>query len=248
MNLEEQKLNITLAPGQQEVVIRYGEAPKVLDPKAPVKVSINGTIQSPYQFLTKRLDQADQFTQKLSHIIVNRDNISIQLVICENDEYTRGNVTGRLEFNPKFVEFGVNYSGKVWSPFELAMFIKMNRSFFTDKAIAMKLVSDLKNFKAKVNSKIEQAASEKGDRTDNFSQVVDSNLPESFTLKMPIFKGQAAESFEVETFASIDGREVGFILLSPGANESMETLRDSVIDEQLNAIRELTPDIAIFEV
>jgi hypothetical protein len=247
MSEEQKKFNITLAPGQQEVIIRQGDAPIVLDPRAPVRVSISGTIQSPVEFLLKRIDQPNQVNQKLSHVIVNRDKISIQLVICENDEYTRGTVTGKLEFNQKFVEFGVN-SGKVWSPFELAMFIKMNRSFFADKNVAMKLVSDLKNFKAKVNAKLEQGASEKGDRNDVFTQTVDSNLPESFSLQMPIFKGQPAETFDVETFASIDGREVGFTLLSPGANESMETLRDSVIDEQLKAIREIAPDIAIFEV
>ena len=53
---------------------------------------------------------------------------------------------------------------------------------------------------------------------------------------------------EVETFAKIDGRNVAFTLLSPGAEETIESLRDKAIDEQLTAIRGIAPDIAIFEV
>ena len=99
-----------------------------------------------------------------------------------------------------------------------------------------------------MNNQIERAAQENGNRTDNFAQVVNSNLPEKFTLSIPIFKGGKKEDLEVETFAKIDGRNVAFVLLSPGAEETLESLRDKAIDEQLVAIKEIAPDIAIFEV
>lgn len=124
-------MNINLAPGMNEIIIREGAAPKVLDPKAPVKMNINGTI---------------------------------------------------------------------------------------------------------------------GDRTDNFAQVVNSNLPESFTLSIPVFKGGDKENLEVETFAKIDGRNVAFVLMSPGAEETLETLRDTAIDKELEAIKEIAPEIAIIEI
>jgi hypothetical protein len=111
----------------------------------------------------------------------------------------------------------------------------------------MDLVTRLKHFTATVNSSIERMSRENGDKTDNFSQVVNSNLPESFKLVIPIFKGRAAETIEVETFARISGREVAFILLSPGANQVTEDIRDKAIDEQIAAIREICPDIAIIE-
>ena len=38
-------MNINLAPGMNEIIIREGEAPKVLDPKAPVKMNINDPIR-----------------------------------------------------------------------------------------------------------------------------------------------------------------------------------------------------------
>ena len=66
-----------IAPGMNEVIIREGAAPKVLDPKAPVKMNVNGTINAPYEYLTKRIDC---IKQKDCHIIVNREKITIELV------------------------------------------------------------------------------------------------------------------------------------------------------------------------
>jgi hypothetical protein len=57
-----------------------------------------------------------------------------------------------------------------------------------------------------------------------------------------------AEDIEVETFAEIDGREVSFMLLSPGAAQTLEEVRDQVIDGELARIRTLAPNIAILEV
>ena len=242
--MQNEKMFINLAPGENEIILREGEAPKVLDPKAPVKMNVNGTINAPFEYLSKRIDCINQ---KDCHIIVNREKITIELVVNEADEYTRGTIAGTLQHHPKFEEFGIN-TGKVWSPFDFAMFCKMNRAFFADKNANMSLVSACKNFTAKVNNQIERAIQENGNSTDNFAQVVNSNLPESFTLSIPIFKGGKNEDLVVETFAKIDGRNVAFVLLSPGAEETLEDLRDKAIDEQLNAIKTIAPDIAIFEV
>ena len=242
--MNNEKMIFNIAPGTNEVIIREGAAPKALDPKAPVKMDVNGTINAPLEYLSKRIDTINQ---KQCHIIVNREKITIQLVVNESDEYTRGTIAGTLQYHPKFEEFGIN-TGKVWSPFDFGMFCKMNRAFFADINANMALVSACKNFTAKVNNQIERAAQENGNRTDNFAQVVNSNLPEKFTLSIPIFKGGKKEDLEVETFAKIDGRNVAFVLLSPGAEETLDSLRDKAIDEQLNAIKAIAPDIAIFEV
>ncbi|MDR1221443.1 MAG: hypothetical protein LBL07_01005, partial [Tannerella sp.] len=190
---------------------------------------------------------AGQFTQERSHLIVNREEIHLSLIINEDDEYLRGQIDGTLQFHPKFTEFGIN-TGKVWTPVDLGLFCKMNRTFFPSKEANMKLVVDLTNFTATVNSRIERSIKESGDRTDSFVLAVNSNLPASFILSIPIFKGMEAETLEVETFAKINGREVAFMLISPGANQTLETIRDRAIDVQLEQIRETAPNIAIIEV
>jgi hypothetical protein len=246
--MEKEKIQIVLEKGvtEAEVILREGQAVKLLDPKAPVKTKLSGVIGVPVEYLTKRV-KTGQFTQERSHLIVNREEILLSLVINEDNEYERGQVDGKLEFHPKFTEFGINTS-KVWTPIELGMFFKMNRAFFPDRKANMELVTILMNFSATVNNKIERSVKENGSQTDNFAQVVNSNLPEKFTLKIPIFKGTKAETLEVETFAKINGREVAFILLSPGANQTLEEIRDKAIDEQLEKVREIAPDIAIIEI
>ena len=57
-----------------------------------------------------------------------------------------------------------------------------------------------------------------------------------------------AETIEVETFAQVNGREVAFVLLSPGAQATLEDLRDKVIDDEIAKIKEIAPEIAIIEV
>jgi hypothetical protein len=246
--MEKEKIQVILEKGvtNAEITLREGQAVKELEPKAPVKTNLSGVIGVPVEYLAKRV-KTGQFTQERSHLLVNREEILLSLVINEDNEYERGQVDGKLEFHPKFTEFGIN-TGKVWTPTELGLFFKMNRAFFPDKGVNMKLVTDLMNFTATVNSSIEKSVKESGDRTDNFAQVVNSNLPKSFVLNVPIFKGMPVETLEVETFAQINGREVAFTLLSPGANQTLEEIRDKAIDEQLAQVREIAPDIAIIEV
>lgn len=103
----------------------------------------------------------------------------------------------------------------------------------------MTLVSACKNFTATVNNAIERSIKENGDRTDNFAQVVNSNLPESFTLSIPVFKGGNKENLEVETFAKIDGRNVAFVLMSPGAEKRLKHCATPRLTRNLKQSRRL---------
>ena len=229
-----------------EIIIREVESVNELPVQEPLKLGIVGTIQAVSEFLSKRISESDQINQKKCHILVNREVMAIELVTNESDYYSTNKVIGTLSIYPKFKEFGIN-TGKIWTPSALGQFFKMNRAFFPVKEDNMKLVNTLMNFTATVNNTVEKTASEKGDRSDKFEQVVNSNLPSSFKLSMPIFKGFQIENFEVETFANIDGRAISFILISPGAQETIESIRDNIIDDQLKLIREIAPDIAIIE-
>ena len=241
MNNEKMYLNI--APGCNEVVIREGKAPAQLEPKAPIRIDLAGTIGAPVAFLTKRIGDVDQHK---CHVIVNREKVSITLVINEDDEYSHGKVVGKLTFHPKFEGFGIN-TGKAWIPEELGMFFKMNRAFFTDVKTNMELVSTFLSFKGNVNQEFDRETKMNGSYKSNFTQVVNSNMPDGFKLQIPIFRGMPAETLDVETFARVDGRDITIVLLSPGAECTLESIRDKVIDEQLDTIKEIAPEIVIIE-
>lgn len=245
--METEKLQVNFAPGQTvaELIIREGQAPQAINPKPPVKVALSGTLQSVAEFLSKRVN-TDQFSQYRSFILVNRDSLSLTLVINEHDEYTRGEVKGKLETNSKFKEFKIN-TGEKWAPSDLSKFIKMNRSFFQSKTEAMDLVTLFRNYTATINKKLEKAANDRGDKTDNFTQEVHSNLPESFKIVIPIFKGHEAETIEVEVIADPVDRDIYFSLISPGANDILESIRDGAIDAELGKIKEIAPDIVVIE-
>lgn len=223
---------------EKPLMIEYRHAPakRLLDEGLPVPTEIKGTLSCVSEYLEKRIHLID--TAKAC-IVVDREDVSISLIVNEDDPYRRGNVFGKLYYDPRFVAFGINDSQKAWQPVPLAMFMKMNRSFFTSKEENMSYVSTLMNYKATIEQKVERYSNEKGDSTDNFQQVVNSNLPKAFHISIPIFKGYPKENIEVETFASVDGRAVTFALLSPGANDSLEAIRDGAINKELEKIRSL---------
>lgn len=245
--MSENKINLVVPKDYNgkpiEVVLREGEAPVALDPKEQGRVVINGTIDAPLRWLEKRVELINQ---KSSNIIVNRDKMGLALTIDETNFY-QTEINGILQASKEMMEFGIN-TDKKWEPIKLSQFFKMHRAFFKDKSENMTLVSALKNFKAKVNQDIERSKEENGSKTDNYSQVVDSNLPKSFKLNIPLFKGFANEEIEVDIYADVDGRDISLSLVSAGANEAIEEYKNKVIDEQLDAIRQIAPDIVIIEV
>ena len=245
--MAENKLNVVVPKDYNgtpiQVILREGKASNVIDPKEPEIVVIDGTIEAPQRWLEKRIDLIDQ---KASNIIVNRDTMKIALTTDETNYY-RTKISGTLEASQEIKAFGIN-TDKSWESSKLSQFFKMYRSFFKDKTENMELVSKLKNFKAKINQDIERSREENGSKVDNYSQVVDSNLPKSFKLNIPLFKGFAPEEIEVEIYADVDGRNVSLSLVSAGANEAIEEYKNRVIDEQLDGIRQIAPDIVIIEV
>lgn len=231
-----------------EVIYRVGGASKAkeeLPTVAPIKVNISGVVSTPFDWLEKRIDTVDQ---KRANILVDREKMEITLTTNEDDEYTKGTIKGSVEFSEIFEKFGINNGEKGWVPAKLGQFLRLNRVVFEDKEKCMKLVSSLKNFTATVQAEIQKMRDSSGSTADVYRQTVDSTLDKSFTIKMPIFKGTDPEVIEVEFDNYIMNGEVLLQLVSPGANEVAESYKNKCLDEVLDKIREIAPDIAILEV
>lgn len=230
--------NLEIRPNGDTAIILHGKA---LDPKPPQPVQITGNIDSVARYL---LIRKSEISQKSCHIVVNRNDMRIMLVVNENDHY-QDRITGGLELHGDFKKWQIN-TGESWTPKQLSEFIKMNRSCFADKETAMKLSKELQEIKVKSDKEIEKSDNNRGDYKVMIAQkIIKSNIPEKFNLEVPIFKGVEKKTFEVEIYISPDTFSCS--LISPDVNDIVHAYRDSIIDQQLVVIGSETPDIVIIE-
>jgi hypothetical protein len=231
--------NFTInSPNSDTVTILQGKA---LPQREPEKVNIKGNIESVLEYLSKRVGQIEQ---EVCHILIDRHQMTITLIVSENSFY-QGRITGALELHPDLQKWNIN-TGETWTPKQLSEFVKMNRSCFQSKDIAMKLSKELQDIKVKVEKEAEKSDNNRGDYKAMIAQkVIHSNIPESFKLNIPVFKGQPAKEFEVEIYISPDSFSCSFV--SPEVNDIVHDVRDSIIDEQIKLIESIAPDIVIIE-
>lgn len=232
-----ENLQVKTAPGTERLEVLTGAAQVIRDPKI---LNISGTIESPFAWLEKRIETIEQLK---AHVIVNREKLSISLKIEDKNHFS-DTITGKAELHPAFVKFSIN-TNTYRTPKELAQLFKMNRSFFENKSEAMMLVSELQNFKAKIDGEVEKADDNRGNRKLLVQQAVNSNVPDNFKVNVPIFKGGKPETIEVEIYIEAD--DLTCCLISPQANERVEELRDSMIDAELSKIEKIAPHIVIIE-
>lgn len=248
--MENQNIELKLQEGVTELVTREGKAQE-LPPMFSKPTKIEGIISTarehltnPSKWLTKAMSNTNDNPLANSYLQVNREKMSITFVEDEGYPWT-STYKGSLEFDERFKRFCIN-KNESYTPFELADLIKMNRSFFETKDKAMLLVSQLRKFEAKVNKDIEAHTDDRANRKVLLAQAVETNLPESFKLHLPIFKGKEKMVIEVEI--TIDATDLSCRLISPEVNDYIEETRDTIIDEELKQINELHASLRIFEV
>ena len=242
-------INIDNYTGEKpiEVIHRIGTAAKAaesLPTKEPEKISTVGVITTPLDWLSKRVDTIDQ---KKANVKVDREKMSITLTINEDDFYNKNTFVGKVEYSEIFEKFGINDGEKGWVPAKLGQFLRLNRGVFESKEDCMVLVSKLKNFTADAKTEIQKQRDPSGSMAEVYRSQVDSNLPKSFVVNVSILKGIAKTPIEVEFDHYLKDNDVFLQLVSPGANEITEDYRDRCIDEVLDGIRKIAPDIAIME-
>lgn len=219
------------------MVIRFGDA---LPLKEPKYVSIHGTIDAPARWVEKR---KDDIVSADAHILVDRDHMTITLNTDENNFYS-DQIVGTLTLSTEMQEFGIN-TGEYMSCFDMADRIKQLRTYFETQQDAMKLVSELRNFKAKVDKELELSDDKRGNQKILRAQTVESNLPKSFNVNMPIFKGTEKRTFEVEV--EINPNDLSCTLVSPDAHDIVVQERDNQMDAVLGRIGDAAPNIVIIE-
>lgn len=221
----------------KDIVIRFGDALPLQEPKY---VSIHGTIDAPARWVEKR---KDDIVSADAHVLVDRDRMTITLNTDENSAYM-DQIVGTLTLSTEMQEFGID-TGEYMSCFDMADRIKQLRTYFETQQEAMKLVTELRSFKAKIDKELELSDDKRDNQTIMRAQTVESNLPKSFKVNMPIFKGTEKRTFEVEV--EINPNDLSCTLVSPDAHDIVVQERDSQMDGVLVRIAEAAPNIVIIE-
>lgn len=262
-------VNIENYTGDKPIVIiqRRDNAKKEIDPipaKAPVAININGIISTPRTWLEQRAKYIVIKNARLEvfredgkiNLIINENGSHGEIVFNENDpkfdfpmDYAGGEVLGKIEYTEIYEKLHINDFNYFFAPAKLAKFLRLHRAIFPDKEQAAVLIAKLKNVEAKISGDYKKECENHGtiSKTDYYSQHVTHNLPESFKINIAIFKGAPNETFEIEIDADIVDGNIGVQFVSPAIADADDDVRDKLIDQELEAIKALCPDLVILE-
>ncbi len=233
----EPKVKVKVEKGIEQVIVLHGEAEKVYHEKS---LEVNGSINSVHEFLRKKgIDNEDIVNSKIEF---SYSDLFLNLYYSVRRR-NPDTILGKLKLHPDLLKFNINNS-KTYSTLELSDFIKMNRHYFENKDIAMKLVSDLRNFEGKVSRDVEAKSDTRANQKVLIHQVVESNIPDGFILVLPVFVGQEKTRLPVEINITSD---FSCSLISPDLKQIIDEETKVIIDEQLSSIKDLHPDLKIFE-
>lgn len=234
----ENQIKVTVENGVKELILRQGEASKIHQP-GDVHVGVV-TISAIVEFLTKKDITEEGILDSALKFSYDKLKMELHYRISEANTYR---IESKIILNPDLTQFEIN-SGKRYSPFGLSDFIKMNRHLFESKSIAMELVSVLRNIKASVNKAIEANKDERGNRRALIDQVVQTNIPESFNIELPVFKGQPKMIIPVEVVIDED---LECMLMSPDLKQIIAEQSELLIGAELDKIKELHPQLRIYQ-
>src|SRR5690606_33544460 len=230
--------NISVENGVKELVIREGAAFTVHTGR---DVSLSGvTIFAVYEFLSKEDIQLELILDSVLRFSYDKLKLNLGYGITKRHPY---HLETSILLNPDLEAFEIN-KGKKYSSFQLADFIKMNRHLFESKSVAMELVSVLKNIKASVNRAIEANKDDRGNKRALIDQVVQSNIPESFNIELPVFKGQPKMIIPVEIVLDED---LECMLISPDLKQIIAEEAERLIGGEVDKIRELHPQLRVYQ-
>lgn len=232
--MEEKEINVHVAEGVKELVIRHGDA---LALKEPVKRKFEGILCVPGDYYQKRkgVEKDSGVLGKLkiqlnadnSIVIINVDAKKITLIEDDRDAYSH-EVVGTLELFPEIEEMGIN-TNKMLDEKSLLKLLLYKRRWFEDLTEYNALIEGLKKFNFVMNGSGANENDHQGNIRLTREKQVRSNIELKFKLRMPLYKNEEPKSFYVDI--RVDVSDGGKVLLWLESIELFEMLEEQA--EQL---------------
>ncbi len=217
-----------------EIIIREGDA---MPERVPVKIKLDGDINTVSNFLKYRNDSKGIGFQDVDKnqavVIVDKGKMTIQLLL-DPQESLGAEITAKLEHSDELKQFCINTT-KQFSREELIKLLKFSKIFFSDPEQHDKLLKAYQSFNAKVYLEAQKSNDDRGNRAQNFTKTVKTDLPEFFSLNLPIFKGQGKKKFQVEICLDVTEGGAHFWLESVELHNMIEGTKDEIFAEQLKS-------------
>lgn len=207
-----QQINIT--PKDGELVIRHGEAPAIHERKT---LQLNGHIGAVLNFAIKRKDRIEPLD---THVTIDEQKRTITLVTKEQDA-DGIIISGKMVEHPYIEELGVN-KNKTYLIQSLIKALKLNGRYFKSRIDHATLLDSLSKFQAKTEIEFKDTNDYKGSVAQSKIVKVTHDIPLSFSMSIPIFKGELPTEFGVTIEVFPDNSTLYCQLISVDLADAME--------------------------
>lgn len=221
INTKEGTENLTILKGDAVV----HQNPKELD-------ITNGAIDAPADFLTHK---PDNYEGVFAHVEADFEKGIIDLHLNEKDangefDFVRGSLVEHDLINKMQLNTGTRMSKD-----SLIDLIRFNRAYFVKQLEAGEIISQLRNFIATVEKKIQLADDQKGNTKSNLEAALkDIKLKDKFKISIPLFKGISDKTeLEVDICIDTSTTSVQFYLISDDLFILLIQERERYMKEQL---------------
>jgi len=233
------KQEIILTAQTNDLTVREGKA---LELKEPLKIEIYGDINTVASFLKVRSSQEDlpglqSIDINKAVVIVDKAAMTIELSL-DPQNYYGAKVKGSIELSDELQQFFINKT-KLFTREELIKLIKFSRLLFADTELHAKLLAAYQTFKASANVDMTASNDTRGNKNNSFDKKVTTDLPDSFVLNVPIFKGQEKKSFRVEICLDVTDGGGRFWFESVELNDLIEIEKEVIISKQIESCKDL---------
>lgn len=241
------KVDVTVLPDGEKtnVVIRHGEALPLREPKA---IAISGDITTVRKFIEKRLPAFSEqepanntqlqtvFTNR-SIVVVDKEAMTIELLLDPESPYG-GKVLGSLLLTEDIKNFGIN-TNKVYSREDVVKLLRFNKRFFSSSEVYAELMKAFSAFTGNVRVKSTESSDNRANRDIALKVISESNIPTTFVLSIPVFKGVPALSFVTEICYDYSDSSFIFWFESPELKEQIEAQKEQIFINELEACKDL---------
>lgn len=232
-----ENLTLKIEPANGEVIVREGQA---LPQLAPKKIEITGDIKTVSSFIEKRKTLAiagisgAQFIEP-TRAVVEVDKIKRTITFSLDPENSLGTVvTAKLEPNPDLEQFHIN-GKKQFSQRELINLLKFSRLYFEDFGKHGELLAAYTAFTAKTSTNLGNESDSRGNKNFAFNKKVETGLPQTFIMSLPVFKGQEPRRFMVEICLDVTDAAASFWFESVELAELMELEGETILRKELES-------------